>query len=98
MKFSEIETLVGSFGASVAQRNFDGKETLMVLQDKLPKNELGIEAWSKGIFITKHKEFWTIGFGQTENIANLNVSNFKELLISWLKEPNDEILRNYVVT
>lgn len=96
MTYAEIKVLAERFCGSATQRTFEGEDWIMVVQEKQPENRLGIELWSKGIFIAERDNRWVIGFGQTERLDELSSVSLKEALTAWLNEPNDEILRNYV--
>ena len=98
MTYSEIEDLAKCYSGSATERSFDGKDCIMVVQEKQLENDQGIEFWSKGIFISERDNGWDIGFGQTEKIEILNSKELKRVLVTWLSEPKDEILRGYVAT
>ena len=98
MTYSEIEDLAKRYRASAIERSFDGQDCIMVVQEKQSENGQGLELWSNGIFISDRETGWDIGFAQTEKIEKLNSNDLKKILVIWLNEPSDEILRNYVAT
>jgi len=98
MTYSEIEELAKRYSGSVTERRFSGQDCIMIMREKQPDNHQGIELWSKAIFISERENGWDIGFAQTERIEKLNSEDLKKILVTWLNEPRDEILRSYVAT
>ena len=98
MTKEEIITFAEAKGAYVEVKTFSlgySGETISIFTEPLPVDSTGINSWRHGIFLNQMDRQWTIGYSQFGVTRQLNGTELRVILGTWIENRSDEVFEDY---
>jgi len=94
MTKEEIINLTKTYDTETNFKKISGIEQISIFTDRIHSNSEAI-GWKHAIFLISAESKWRIGFSLDAQTIELDGNKLKSVLVKWLNNPSNEILKEF---